>query len=279
MPQHARRREQYMRKTEKAKHQVITYPSARVTTMDLGSIALRKHHVVGLIEVDVTEARSRLREERSAESGVSFFAWIVKTVAAVIAENRYIQAVAGGKNRLVVFDDVDISVVVEREVAGTRVPLPTLIRKADKKTGKEIFDEIRQAQIRKIEDEGDYVLSGRGVSRGLLKLYYLVPRFLRLAAFRYILANPFIRKKIMGTVVITSIGAARGLAGWILPKTMHTVCIGLGSITKKPWVVSGEILPRDILHMTVLIDHDVVDGVPAARFTADLVDRISKPRN
>ena len=262
---------------KKPKHRVVTFPSARYATIDLGRAALRKHHVAGLLEVDITEARSRLREGRSAGTVGSLFSWIVHTAARVIAENRYIQAVAGGKKRLVVFDDVDISVVVERSVAETRVPLPMLIRGADKKTAAEIDTEIRMAQQKKIEKEDDYVLSGRGVPKNLLKLYYFVPRPLRLFAMRFILDNPFLHKKVMGTAVITSIGSARGLSGWIIPKTMHSICIALGSVSRKPWVVGDKVVPRDILHLTVLIDHDVVDGMPAARFSAILAERLSKP--
>jgi pyruvate/2-oxoglutarate dehydrogenase complex dihydrolipoamide acyltransferase (E2) component len=57
---------------------------------------------------------------------------------------------------------------------------------------------------------------------------------------------------------------------------MHNLCFALGSIVKKPWVVENEIEIRDILHMTVLFDHDVVDGAPATRFIMRLVDRIQK---
>lgn len=243
--------------------------------MDIGRLALSKHHITGLLEVDITDARARLREDRSGEAGVSFFGWFVKTVATVIAENRYVHAVEGRKNRVVVFDDIDISIVVERKVGEARVPLPMLVRGADKKTAEEIYAEIRTAQGRKIEDEGDYVLSGRSISTMLLKLYYVVPRWLRLFAFRRVLANPFRKKKFMGTVVITSIGAARGLSGWIIPKSMHNLCIGLGAISKKPWVVGDEVKPREILHLTLLFDHDVVDGIPAARFAGELVRKLS----
>ena len=38
----------------------------------------------------------------------------------------------------------------------------------------------------------------------------------------------------------------------------------------KPGVYKGEILIREYLDMTVSIDHDVVDGAPAARFVQSL---------
>lgn len=64
----------------------MSYPSARVTTMDIGSIALRKHHVAGLLEVDITETQAWLREKRCGDSGVSLFAWIVKQVGTAVAD-------------------------------------------------------------------------------------------------------------------------------------------------------------------------------------------------
>jgi hypothetical protein len=43
----------YIKKMKKAKHEVFGYPLSRIGTLDLGQIGLRKHHVVGLLEVDV----------------------------------------------------------------------------------------------------------------------------------------------------------------------------------------------------------------------------------
>ena len=49
---------------KRPEHQIVRFPSARYTTIDIGRIALRKHHVAGLLEVDITELRARLREAR-----------------------------------------------------------------------------------------------------------------------------------------------------------------------------------------------------------------------
>ena len=45
---------------KKAGHQVFRYPSSRIGTIDLGQVALRKHHIAALLEVDVTTALARL---------------------------------------------------------------------------------------------------------------------------------------------------------------------------------------------------------------------------
>jgi pyruvate/2-oxoglutarate dehydrogenase complex dihydrolipoamide acyltransferase (E2) component len=44
----------------------------------------------------------------------------------------------------------------------------------------------------------------------------------------------------------------------------------LGSVIKKPIVVNDEIKIREILNMTLLIDHDAIDGAPMARFVKEL---------
>ena len=46
----------------------------------------------------------------------------------------------------------------------------------------------------------------------------------------------------------------------------------LGGIATKPAVVDGQIVPREMLSVTLSFDHDVVDGAPAARF----VERLKK---
>jgi pyruvate/2-oxoglutarate dehydrogenase complex dihydrolipoamide acyltransferase (E2) component len=38
--------------------------------------------------------------------------------------------------------------------------------------------------------------------------------------------------------------------------------------------VEGRIEPREILNLTVMFDHDVIDGAPATRFTQRLVELI-----
>lgn len=237
---------------------------------------MRKHHIAGLLEVDVTTALARLEKQSSAQSEMSFFAWFVKTIAAAIAENRYVQAVSGGKNRTVVFDDVDISVVVERRVEGKRVPLPLVIRRANEKSAEQINAEIRNAQKQAIRNEGNYVLSENTVSRAAMKLYYALPQKLRLFIIDRMMNNPHRRKNMMGTVVVTSVGSVGRLPGWIIPKSMHNLCFALGSIVKKPRVIENDIQVRNVLNLTILFDHDVVDGVPAARFAAKRVERIEE---
>ena len=259
-----------------ARHEILRYPSSRVGTLDIGQLALRKHHIAGLLELDVTRALAEVRKQRSQGDGLSFFAWMVKTIASAIADNRCVHAQQGRGHSTVVFEDVDLSVMVEKVVEGERVPLPLLIRRANEKKAQEIHAEIQAAQRQEVRDESDHVLTDSGPSRAAMRLYYALPQWLRLRALRWAMKSPHRRKAMMGTAIITSVGAPGHLPGWIIPKSVHNLCFALGSIAKKPWVVANRIEIRDILHLTVLFDHDVVDGMPAARFVAALAARIQR---
>jgi hypothetical protein len=91
-----------------------------------------------------------------------------------------------------------------------------------------------------------------------------------------LLRSPKARKETMGTVIVTSIASDIRFPGWIIPRTMHNLAIGLGSVVRKPWVVGDGVEPREILNLTVLLDHDVVDGAPAARFGSRLIENLEK---
>ena len=49
---------------KKANHQVFRHPLSRIGTIDLGQIGLRKHHIAGLMEVDVTDALIQIEKQR-----------------------------------------------------------------------------------------------------------------------------------------------------------------------------------------------------------------------
>ncbi|MBI9097674.1 MAG: 2-oxo acid dehydrogenase subunit E2 [Spirochaetaceae bacterium] len=261
---------------KKVKHEIFHYPLSRLGTHDVGKIALTKHHITGLLEVDITELIRHVRKLRTEGKEISFFAWMVKEISDTISENLHIHALKGRRNSTVVFEDIDLSVMVEKLVNGKRVPLPLLIKKTNEKTAEEINAEIKKAQNQTIKDESDYVMGEKQISRLAMLLYYILPQRIRLFIMKQIMKNPYRSKEMMGTAIITTVGTAGHISGWILPKSIHNLCFALGPIAKKPWVVSDKIEIRDILHLTVLVDHDLVDGVPATQFISRFLNRLQK---
>jgi pyruvate/2-oxoglutarate dehydrogenase complex dihydrolipoamide acyltransferase (E2) component len=253
----------------------IPYPSSRQLTFDVGRVGLAKHHVKALLEVDVTEARRIIKQNRQAGNKISITAWLIKVIADCVALHPPIAGVNRAKsNKVLVFNDVDISIVVEKNVNGGRVPLPYVIRKADQKTLCQIKDEIESAKSQTVGSEGNYVLGEEHSTLGM-KLFLILPQWLRLILMRLLVLNhPQRVKNMMGTVMITTAGMVGHTRGWIMPFGMHPLCLALGSLNEQAAVYKGKIQKREILHLTVLIDHDVIDGVPAARFVDDLVKKL-----
>ena len=251
----------------------IAYPSSRQLTFDVGKIGLGKHHVKALLEVDVTEGRMIIRQNRKTGNKISLTAWLIKVIADCVALHPPVAGVNQAKrNQVLVFEDVDISIVVEKEVSGTRVPLPYVIRKADKKKLCDIQREIEAAKSQTVGGEGDYVLGEAHSTLGM-KLFVRLPQWLRLRLMRVVLNDPHRVKEMMGSVMITTVGMVGHTRGWIMPFGMHPLCLAFGSLNEQAAVYRGEIRKRQILHLTVLIDHDVIDGVPAGRFVDDLVKK------
>lgn len=251
----------------------ITFPKSRIATMDICDIGKSKHHMTALLEVDVTDARRMIKEIRnSSKDGLSFTSWVVKCIGTAINEHKVVAAYIKGHNRIVAYDDVDVTVMVEKDVNGYKVPLPLVIRKVSDKNVIDIHREIRNAQNEKAGN--DTIVIAERKKPGT-DLFLGLPGFLRRVVWKKILLRPKIAMKNMGNVVVTSIGMMGRLEGWIIPISIHPISFALGSISKKPGIIDNEIVAREYLKMTVLIDHDVVDGAPAARFVSRLNELLS----
>jgi pyruvate/2-oxoglutarate dehydrogenase complex dihydrolipoamide acyltransferase (E2) component len=238
-------------------YQVIPFPTARKVIVDAGRLASRRHIVYALLEIDVTRPRELLREHK-AKTGesLSFTAFIAKSLATAIEDIPSVQAYRNWRNQLILFDDVDVATPIETEVGG--VALPHVIRAANRKSFREIHDEIRSIQVRpKLSKQ----------TGGLSRLAPRVPAFVRDLFYWAIRKNPHWLKGIAGTVIVTSVGMFGQGGGWgiaFLP--YHTLGLTVGGISTKPGVVNGQIEIREYLDLTISFDHDIVDGAPAARF-------------
>jgi len=234
------------------------FPSIRRATIDLLEAASRKHMIHGLIEVDVSKPRHRLREikETTGES-ISFTGFIIYSCAKVVEMNKHMHAYRDWRNRLILFDEVDVSTTVERLVEGRHEVIPTIIRAANRKSIQEIHQEIRQVQSQKVQEARVFQA---------IKWYLAIPAFIRRLFFRVLDRAPLLMKKNGGTVMVTSVGMFGRGAGWGIPIPSHTLNITIGGIVFRPSVVDGQIENREHLCLTVSFDHDIIDGAPAARF-------------
>jgi pyruvate/2-oxoglutarate dehydrogenase complex dihydrolipoamide acyltransferase (E2) component len=253
------------------KYEEKPFPKMREMIVDTVEQGLRKHHTKGLIELDVTKGREYIRKhkEKTGEA-LSFTGWIVKCIAQAVNEHKHVQAMRKGK-KIVIFDDVDISVMVERVVGDRVFPVVFVVRKANKRSLREIHDEIRNAQV---QTEDDY-FQKKEARRA--KMLLSLPKFLRNFLFwRKVRKDPFFVKRYLGTAMVTSIGmfGKKGRTFWAIPTSLQPLSFTLGGISRKPGVIRNKIEIREYICMTILFDHDVVDGAPAARFIARLAELV-----
>lgn len=239
------------------------FPAEREIVVDAGYLGAKRHIIFGLVEVDVTRARERLRAEAVGARGkISFTAYIVASLARAIAANPRVQAYREWRGQLVIFHDVDVVTMIEPKAGA--VAIPHIIRAANRRSVYEISDEIRAIQSSPASSEQH---------GGLIALAPRLPRFVRLLFFWALKKNPHWFKQMEGTTVVTSVGMFGRGGGWgigFLPT--HTLGITVGGIAQKPGVHEGEIAIREYLNLTISFDHDLVDGAPAARFAKRFIE-------
>ncbi len=249
------------------------FPKSRITTIDVGQLARSKHHVTALLEIDVTDSRQRIKNYKKEIAKISFTAWLIKAICTTIKKNPSITAFLRGKRNLVIFDDINVSVIVEKELNGERVPIPLLIEKANEKSI-ELLTQLISDSKDNVLDKNEIVLQRKTTKTE--QLYYYLPGFIRRFIWHFMLKHPKIIFKKMGNVSVTSVGATGKVNGWFIPFSVHPICFGINSIIKKPVVRNDKIEIREIMNMTLLLDHDVIDGAPMARFVKELVKNIEK---
>ncbi|WP_084959930.1 2-oxo acid dehydrogenase subunit E2 [Thermoactinospora rubra] len=162
---------------------LVSLPPMRQAQIDLLTFAARLRAMLGLLEVDVTRARQIMRERRAEGEDLSFTAFAVACLARTVIEHPEVQGLPAGRTRVLVFDDVDVSVQIERRAEGRLLVVLHVVRAAQAKS------------------------PGGSPTR-----------------------------------------------------------------SEPPWVVDGKARVREVLHLCLSIDHDVVDGAPATRFARRLAD-------
>jgi pyruvate/2-oxoglutarate dehydrogenase complex dihydrolipoamide acyltransferase (E2) component len=246
--------------------EVMPLPKTRRAIRDMLRVGQRKHMIHGMLEIDVTHARqwSKRQKEITGET-LSFTAFIVTCLAKAVDENKIVQGYRKGNSKIVLFDDVDVNTQIEREIEGRKWVMPYIIRGADKKSFSEIHREIRAAQVKQVKE-----------SEELLRFewYLRIPSIFRRLFFWIFVRSPVLEKRIAGTVGVTSLGMFAEGGFWGIPITTQTLLVTLGGIAKKPAIVHGSVEEREILSVTVSVDHDIIDGAPAARFTQRLKELI-----
>jgi pyruvate/2-oxoglutarate dehydrogenase complex dihydrolipoamide acyltransferase (E2) component len=223
------------------------------------AVGRRQSNIQFLTEVDISQPRRLMRKfaEREGEK-LSLTAYIIRCLAQAIVAHPHLNAFRKG-NKLILLDEVTISAQVEREVAGELVPGPIGIQSVQRKTLRQIQQELRAAQEKSHSDYSE--LSGLGFLRFLPSFMYRF--FIRVASRNVKMMTRY------GAVGVTAVGmlGPKDQAMWLIPLVGGaTVAVGVGGIITRPAMVDGMLEERERLCLTITFNHDIVDGAPAARF-------------
>jgi pyruvate/2-oxoglutarate dehydrogenase complex dihydrolipoamide acyltransferase (E2) component len=217
-----------------------------------------------ITEVDISVPR-RLINEHFQKTGtkLSLTAYIVTCLAHVIKDHPLLNSFIKG-NKQIILDDVTVSVLIEREIKGEKVPEPVAINNAQTKTYLQINNEIRSAQ------------SSQGQQLGnLSKMTWIrfIPGFLLRTFIR--IADKNIKMGIRyGKVAVTAVGMFNKTSVWFIPHGSATVVITVGGINSKLIKEDDNIVEKEHLCLTASFNHDIVDGAPASRFMNQFIDTV-----
>ena len=247
---------------------LLPYAKYRQFTAAAYQSVRHKQLIHGLFEVDVTRPRAVLRayKVRAGES-FSFTAFLARCLAKAVDEHKEVQALRKGGRWLVLFNDVDVYTVIEHTLAGEKYIIPYIIRRANRKSAKELHHEIRRAQevdVINVVKQSPIRFLPAMLFRSFFWVFVWIGR-----------RDPRLWKNMAGTVGISAVGMFGNGAGWGIPAaTPTTLTLTVGGIAAKPVAVDGHIAYREYLSLTISVDHDIVDGAPAARFTERLKELI-----
>lgn len=256
-----------------SKYKTKVFPKSRIATIDICEIGKKKHHVSAFLEIDVSVAREKIKVYKKDIGKISFIAWLIKVIAHTLSNYSEITAFKYGKQKTIIFEDINISFLIEKEINGEHVPLPVIIEKANMLEIEAITNQINNSKEEALL-ENQIVIQKR--TTHIERLYYYLPGFIRIAIWKYLLNHPKIAFAKMGNVAISSLGMYGRINGWFTPISIHPICFGLGSIIKKPVVINDKIVIREIMNISVIMDHDVVDGASMAKFIGVLIKNIDK---
>jgi pyruvate dehydrogenase E2 component (dihydrolipoamide acetyltransferase) len=200
-------------------------------------------HVTHHDEVDVTalvEARDDLKDV-AAERGISlsYMPFVIKACVAALREFPMVNAMLDEESEEIVQKKYYNIGVATATDAGLMVPV---VQAADEKNMLQLSSEMNEL-VEKARE--------RSISRDEMQ---------------------------DGTFTITNVGAIGGEYATPIVNHPEVAILALGAIKEKPRVHEGEVVPRQVMTLSLSIDHRVIDGAIAAQFTNRVEEFLTNPQ-
>jgi len=79
------------------------------------------------------------------------------------------------------------------------------------------------------------------------------------------------------TIILTSLGEDSVDAVFPIIQPPQVAIVGAGSVVERPWVADGQVVPRQVLTLSLGADHRVTDGRLGAQFLARIAAKLVQP--
>ena len=239
--------------------EVRPFPSNRRLVTAAMRVGRSKMPMYGLVDADVTTAKRLLTGH---DPPWSLTAFVVASVARAAAAHPAVHAYRNWRGQLVTHRHVDVGTMVEIATPQGPFAIPHLLRDADVRGVPDLT-----AELHHIKRHPSASSSGRWLERAgpaAARIPGVIP------AMYAVMARSVAARQRIGTVAVTAVGMFAGGGGFGLTSlTLMSLEVIVGGMSQRPRVVNGQVTVRDVLDLTVVIDHSVVDGAPAARFCAE----------
>ena len=239
---------------------VRPFPSSRRLVTAAVRAGRRIVPMHGLFDVDISTARRLLAED---DPPLSLTAFVVASLGRAVAAHPQVHAYRDWRGRLVEHRHVDVQTLIEVPTSQGPFGLVHVVRDADVRSVAEISAELRAVKTAPVTTTTGRLLNTVAPAAGRIPGLYRAMYAAMSRSRRVHLAT--------GTVQVTAVGMFADGGGFaIAPPTLASLAVVVGGVSKRPRAIGDRIEVRDILDLTLTIDHNVVDGAPATRFAADL---------
>lgn len=219
-----------------------------------------KHTIHLLTEFDATSMRRQLSEQ---ESRCSVTAYVAKALVCALQEQPHMQAYLKGPHKKLIFDEIDVAFMVERDIGpDEQQPLHFIIRDAARLSLAEMHTRLQAAKTLPI--------GGGGPLSALELAFFRLPRCLRRPVWFWIRHDPYTHKQLLGTVGITSMGMHAQGDAVVQPLTPMSLTLSIGGSYRRGVLREGRWEEHEFIRLNLSADHAVIDGAPLMRFATRL---------
>ncbi len=248
-------------------HQRLPFPRSRNLILDIMREGRRKNIIHALFEADITNFQ-RLRAEQKDRSP-TVTAFVSHCFCQTLGDDLAMQAYRSTfGHHLVIFDEVDLVVLIEQEMEGAQMPWTKTIRAAN-----HLNLAAFSAAMKTVKEEPPARTQKERYIHWLMRQ----PGWFRRLNWMLSRHSPFFHKFSSGTVAVTSMGMFTQGRALVLPITPMTLTLSIGAIDQQ-WVEeAGQLVCRDRISLNLSADHDVIDGAPLMRFVDAMKKRLADP--